>query len=114
MYKHITLIISLVASTASGIEVSDLIPQDMDKTIYTLNYIREENKEAAEKLEKLYLETTDAMERSSISKLIDVLLQACIYLTERIKFYEANFQKTALEYTGEIEFEEESEVQEDE
>lgn len=112
MYKHITLITSLLVSTASGVEIAELVPQNMDQTIYTLNYIRAENKEAAEKLEKLYLESTDALERTSLSKLIDTLLQACIYLAERIKHYEENFNACVTEYKQSVAKDTDSEEEE--
>ena len=91
MKIYILSVTFLLISNVSAIDIAQLAPQDMDKAIYTLNYIRVENKEAAEKLEKLYLESEDALERSSISKLIDILLQSCIYLAERIKNFEENF-----------------------
>lgn len=88
MKKCIILIALLSFSYSYAI---DLQEYDKDHVIYTLNYIREENKQAAEKLETLYIESVDAVEKSRISNLIDILLQACIYLTERIKYFEENF-----------------------
>lgn len=91
MNKCIILTSFLFVSQAYALDTQELINCDKDKAIYTLNYIRQENKQAAEILEKLYLESEDAVEKSKISKLIDILLQACIYLVERIKHFEENF-----------------------
>lgn len=95
MKNYILSVTFLLIFNVSATDISELSHQDMDKAIYTLNYIREENKHAAEKLEKLYLESEDALERSSISKLIDILLQACIYLAERIKNFEKSFDSNS-------------------
>ncbi len=90
MKKYIILT-SLLFVNAHALDTQELINYDKDKAIYTLNYIREENKQAAEILQKLYLESEDAVEKTKISKLIDIVLQACIYLMERIKYFEDNF-----------------------
>jgi len=97
MNKYIILLAVSIATSAScitiDIDIDSITPQDTDQAIKALSYIREENKIAAERLQDLYSQTEDAVELSSLSKLIDVLLQSCIYLAERIKHFEENFKK---------------------
>lgn len=100
MNKYIILLSVFLATSVScitiDIDLDSINPQDVDQAINTLNYIREENKIAADKLQDLFSQTEDAVELSSLSKLIDVLLQSCIYLAERIKHYEENFKKNII------------------
>ena len=89
MYKYLTLI--LLFTFTPCYSTTPLIPQNVQETINALNYIREENQLAADKLEDLRLQTNDAFELRSISKIIDILLQYGIYLAERIKFFEEHY-----------------------
>jgi len=96
MNKYIILLSVFMATSAScitvDIDLDSVTPQDITQAISTLNYIREENRIAADKLQDLFSQTEDALELSSISKLVDVLLQSCIYLAERVKYFEENFK----------------------
>ncbi len=104
MNKYIILLSVFLATSAScitiDVDLDSINLQDIDQAINTLNYIREENKIAADRLQDLYSQTEDAVERSSLSKLIDVLLQSCIYLAERIKHFEENFKKDVFKQVG--------------
>ena len=65
--------------------------EQLQQVINILNYVREENKDVADKLEELSEQTDAAFEQGSLSKIIDIIIQALIYATSRIKHYDENF-----------------------
>lgn len=65
--------------------------EQLQQVINILNYVREENKDVADKLEELSDLTDEAFEQGSLAKIIDIIIQALIYATGRLKNYDENF-----------------------
>lgn len=73
------------------IDVNATKATQLQQVINILNYVREENKDVAEKLEELSDLTDEAFEEGSLAKIIDIIVQALIYATSRLKHYDENF-----------------------
>ena len=58
------------------------MPENPQECINALEYLRDENRKAADKLEQLYLITDDAIDKASMSQAIDALLQSFVYLAD--------------------------------
>lgn len=80
-----------ILPTECIIDVNATHAQQLQQVINILNYVREENKDVADKLEELSDLTDEAFEEGSLAKIIDIIIQALIYATGRLKNYDENF-----------------------
>lgn len=85
------LLLALMMGTASA-----HMPENPQECINALEYLRDENRKAADKLEQLYLITDDAIDKASMSQAIDALLQSFVYLAERIKHYQEHYSNIVM------------------
>ena len=78
---------------------------DITKVISALEYAREENLLAAAKASEIFDQTAVALEELNLFKMIDVVLQTCLYTTQRIKHFEDATQhsESALEIESTLE-----------
>lgn len=110
MNKLLVLSSFIIISNSYAVELQECMPHNVRQAINALEYIRQENIMTAKKLIALSEETHDALERSSLSKSIDILIQACIYIAERIEYFQNNFVSCMI---GRHELEQEVEIAEE-